>query len=44
VHYEGWSHFKEGRATIERRLASAPAEVRDCIEWAPIGAPIDLDI
>jgi L-ascorbate metabolism protein UlaG (beta-lactamase superfamily) len=44
VHYEGWSHFKEGRTTIERRLASAPAEVRSCIQWAPIGATIDLDI
>jgi L-ascorbate metabolism protein UlaG (beta-lactamase superfamily) len=44
VHYEGWSHFKEGRATIEQRLASAPAEVQACIEWAPIGSPIDVDV
>jgi L-ascorbate metabolism protein UlaG (beta-lactamase superfamily) len=44
VHYEGWSHFKEGRATIERHLASAPAEVQACIEWAPIGSAIDIDV
>ena len=24
IHYEGWSHFREGRAAIERELAAAP--------------------
>ena len=28
VHYEGWSHFRQGRDAIEARLASAPAAVR----------------
>ena len=24
IHYEGWSHFREGREAIERELAAAP--------------------
>ena len=24
VHYEGWSHFREGRDVIERRLTTGP--------------------
>ena len=27
IHYEGWKHFKEGRAAIEAELATAPEEV-----------------
>ena len=38
VHYEGWSHFREDRATAERELAAAPQEVR----WLPIGEPVEL--
>jgi L-ascorbate metabolism protein UlaG (beta-lactamase superfamily) len=36
VHYEGWSHFKEGRDAIERELAAAPAELRDSVRWLPL--------
>jgi L-ascorbate metabolism protein UlaG (beta-lactamase superfamily) len=42
VHYEGWSHFKEGRAELERELAEAPAEVRDAVRWIPIGEAVEL--
>src|SRR5437870_6811961 len=28
VHYEGWKHFREGRAAIEGEFASAPEEIR----------------
>ncbi len=28
VHYEGWSHFHEGRRTVEAELAKAPADIR----------------
>jgi L-ascorbate metabolism protein UlaG (beta-lactamase superfamily) len=42
VHYEGWSHFREGRADLERELTTAPAEVRDAVRWVPIGEPIEL--
>ena len=44
IHYEGWKHFREGRAAAERAFAAAPAEVRDAVRWLPIGEPIDLDV
>jgi len=37
VHYEGWSHFRQGRAVIEQEFGRAPAEVREVVIWAPIG-------
>jgi L-ascorbate metabolism protein UlaG (beta-lactamase superfamily) len=42
VHYEGWSHFKQGRTAVERAFARAPDEVREAIRWLPIGAPVDI--
>jgi L-ascorbate metabolism protein UlaG (beta-lactamase superfamily) len=44
VHYEGWSHFKQGRQPIERELASIPPDVRSRWVWAPIGEPIRIDV
>jgi L-ascorbate metabolism protein UlaG (beta-lactamase superfamily) len=44
IHYEGWRHFKEGRAEIERELASAPEEIRASVRWLPIGEPAELSI
>ena len=44
IHYEGWKHFREGRAAIERELAGAPQEVRDSVRWLPLGAPVELEI
>jgi len=44
VHYEGWSHFKQGRQAIERELADAPADVRDRMVLAPIGAPTQINV
>jgi L-ascorbate metabolism protein UlaG (beta-lactamase superfamily) len=39
IHYEGWSHFQEGRDAIERAFAAAPdLDVR----WLPIGQPTDV--
>jgi L-ascorbate metabolism protein UlaG (beta-lactamase superfamily) len=43
VHYEGWSHFVEGRDAIERSLAAAPADVRGIVEWLPIGGPTEVE-
>lgn len=40
VHYEGWSHFKEGRQEIERAFAQAPEEVRDALRWPAPGVPL----
>jgi L-ascorbate metabolism protein UlaG (beta-lactamase superfamily) len=42
VHYEGWSHFREGRAAIEAELATAPADIAGRFRVLPIGAPVDL--
>ncbi|HEY3485345.1 MAG TPA: MBL fold metallo-hydrolase [Ilumatobacteraceae bacterium] len=42
VHYEGWSHFAEGRAAIERTLADAPTDVRASFGWLPLGTPTDV--
>ena len=39
VHYEGWSHFSEGRAAIERELERAPDVP---VRWLPIGEPVEL--
>jgi L-ascorbate metabolism protein UlaG (beta-lactamase superfamily) len=44
VHYEGWSHFRQGRQQIQRDLASAPNDVVDRVRWAPIGSPIDITV
>jgi len=43
VHYEGWSHFHEGRAAIERELAAAPAEVQQCFHFVPMGTAVDVE-
>jgi L-ascorbate metabolism protein UlaG (beta-lactamase superfamily) len=42
VHYEGWKHFSEGRAAIEREFARAPADFRDRVRWLPLGVGVDL--
>jgi L-ascorbate metabolism protein UlaG (beta-lactamase superfamily) len=44
VHYEGWSHFKQGRRPIERELAGVPPDVSSSWVWAPIGEPIRIDV
>lgn len=42
AHYEGWAHFKDGRAAVERELARAPEDVRGRVRWLPMGEPVDL--
>lgn len=42
IHYEGWKHFREGRAAIEAELATAPASVRDAVTWLELGVPTPL--
>jgi len=44
IHYEGWRHFREPRAVVEDEFAAAPAEVRRCIRWLPIGTPTALEV
>ena len=43
IHYEGWKHFKQGRAAIEREFMSAPEAFRRSVRWLPIGLRVDLD-
>jgi L-ascorbate metabolism protein UlaG (beta-lactamase superfamily) len=43
IHYEGWKHFREGRAAIERELAHAPEGLQQRVHWLPLGARQLLD-
>jgi L-ascorbate metabolism protein UlaG (beta-lactamase superfamily) len=40
VHYEGWQHFTESRAQIERAFADAGLEKR--LRWLPPGVATDI--
>jgi hypothetical protein len=42
VHYEGWSHFHEGRAAVERAIAAAPADVRSRFRLLDLGVPAEI--
>lgn len=36
VHYEGWSHFSQGRDTVERAFAAAPDRLGERLHWLPL--------
>lgn len=42
IHYEGWKHFRQGRAAIERELAAAPTAISERFRWVEIGEPVTL--
>ena len=42
VHFEGWSHFKQGRQQIERQITRLPPHAASRIVFAPIGSPVQL--
>jgi L-ascorbate metabolism protein UlaG (beta-lactamase superfamily) len=42
VHYEGWSHFRDGSDGLGAALASAPAEVAASVHRLAIGEPTTL--
>lgn len=44
VHYDGWSHFRQGRIAVAREFAQAPPEVRTSLTWLVpgTGAPITV--
>ena len=44
VHYEGWSHFHEGRDAIEREISHVPGELRDVFRLLPRGEPIEVGV
>ncbi|HWM08236.1 MAG TPA: MBL fold metallo-hydrolase [Solirubrobacteraceae bacterium] len=39
IHYEGWSHFRQGRQAIEREFAAAPDIA---LRWLPIGEAVEI--
>jgi hypothetical protein len=42
IHYEGWKHFKEDRDGIEREFARAPEDIRNRIQWLPLGLEVEV--
>jgi L-ascorbate metabolism protein UlaG (beta-lactamase superfamily) len=42
IHYEGWSHFREGRDSIEHKFANAAEDIGRTIRWLPIGIGVEL--
>jgi L-ascorbate metabolism protein UlaG (beta-lactamase superfamily) len=42
VHYEGWSHFHDGREAAERAFATAP-DVARVVRWLPIGEGVEIE-
>lgn len=44
VHYEGWAHFRQGRAAVEAAFATAPAPVRESLRWLTPGEPMSVTV
>ncbi|MEU9170520.1 MBL fold metallo-hydrolase [Streptomyces sp. NPDC048420] len=44
VHYEGWSHFQEGREAVEAELGHAPAGLRTRFRWLTPGTPLGVEV
>ena len=42
LHYEGWEHFTQSRAHIERAFAKAGLDQR--LAWLPAGTPTDMTL
>lgn len=43
VHYEGWSHFRQGRDDLVTALGDAP-DVAGKVRWATLGEPLGLTV
>jgi L-ascorbate metabolism protein UlaG (beta-lactamase superfamily) len=44
IHYEGWKHFRQGRAAIEAEFAAAPEPFRRSVRWLPIGDRVAVEV
>lgn len=44
IHYDGWSHFQEERAAIERTFSEAGADLRGRVQWAPPGERVSMSV
>jgi L-ascorbate metabolism protein UlaG (beta-lactamase superfamily) len=43
IHYEGWSHFHEGRLAIERAFDAASDDLQRSVRWMPLGTAVEVD-
>ena len=44
VHYEGWSHFHEGRDAVVRAFEAEPEDVRRRVQWLTTGAGVAIEV
>jgi L-ascorbate metabolism protein UlaG (beta-lactamase superfamily) len=44
IHYEGWKHFRQGRAAAEQAFASAPGDLAARVRWLDLGVPTALSV
>jgi L-ascorbate metabolism protein UlaG (beta-lactamase superfamily) len=44
IHYEGWKHFREGKAAIDAAFFQAPQPIRESLRWLAIGEPAEIDV
>jgi L-ascorbate metabolism protein UlaG (beta-lactamase superfamily) len=42
VHYEGWSHFGQGRRAAQEQFDQAPQDLRDALRWLDPGRAADV--
>lgn len=42
IHYEGWAHFQQGRDAIEQEFARSPEDVRNRVQWLPLGVETEI--
>lgn len=40
VHYEGWTHFRQGRGAVDGEFAKAPGGIGQNLRWLPLGVPV----
>lgn len=43
VHFDGWSHFSEGRSAVVDRLARTSPEIAGRFRLPPLGTPIEIE-
>ena len=44
IHYEGWKHFRQGRADAERAFAAAPDGLASRVQWLEMGEAATLSV
>lgn len=44
VHYEGWSHFRQGRRAAEQEFDRAPQTIGERVQWLEHGVPTEVGL